>query len=234
MALTILIVEDEPDLAATLAYNFEREGFVVRTARRGLAALDELKIEPYPDLVLLDVMLPDISGLEVCRRLRADPVSAKTPVLMLTARGEEIDRVMGFEIGADDYVTKPFSVRELLLRARALLRRSHPDAPASGETRFGVLSVNHDGHRVLVDGDNVVLTALEFRLLTTLLERKGRVQNRETLLSDVWGMDKDVGERTVDTHVKRLREKIGRAGAYLQTLRGVGYRWQLSPDEDVS
>jgi two-component system phosphate regulon response regulator PhoB len=235
MAQTILIVEDEKDLASTLAYNMEREGFVARVAHAGHAALEALKREPRPDLVVLDLMLPDMSGVEVCRRVRADAKSQSTPILMLTARGEEIDRVIGFEVGADDYVTKPFSVRELVLRVKALLRRSaHGGEATTGETRFGALVVDHEGHRALVDDVVVALTALEFRLLTTFLERKGRVQTRDALLNDVWGLDKDVGERTVDTHVKRLREKLGVAGAYIATLRGVGYRWKTRPDEEVA
>ena len=236
MASTILIVEDERDLASTLAYNFEREKLAVRVAHDGESALAELKREPRPDLVVLDLMLPDVSGVEVCRRLRADPRTAKIPVMMLTARGEEIDRVIGFEVGADDYVVKPFSVREVLLRARALLRRASPEAGAStseGAT-FGVLEIDAAGHRALVEGSPVALTALEFRLLQTFYDRRGRVQSRDTLLNDVWGLDKDVGERTVDTHVKRLREKLGAAGAYIETLRGVGYRFKLRPDEDTA
>jgi two-component system, OmpR family, phosphate regulon response regulator PhoB len=233
---TVLVVEDEKDLASTLAYNFEREKLSVRVAHDGETALAELKREPRPDLVVLDLMLPDISGVEVCRRLRADPRTAKIPVMMLTARGEEIDRVIGFEVGADDYVVKPFSVREVLLRARALLRRASPDAPSSSEAAaaFGVLEIDPAGHRAIVEGSAVALTALEFRLLQTFFERRGRVQSRDTLLNDVWGLDKDVGERTVDTHVKRLREKLGNAGAYIETLRGVGYRFKLRPDEKAA
>lgn len=237
MAARILIVDDEKDLASTLAYNLEREGFVTATAHTGRAALDTAADGDAPvDLVILDLMLPDVSGFEVCRRFRQMEKMKSVPVIMLTAKGEEIDRVVGFEVGADDYVVKPFSVRELLLRVKAILRRRSQgdgEAPASGELiEFGKLKVDEAGHRVWVDGEEVRLTALEFRLLTTFLARRGRVQTREVLLSDVWGIEAEVTTRTVDTHVKRLREKLGAAGAYVETLRGVGYRMKPRPDED--
>ncbi len=232
----ILIVEDEADLASTVKFAFEREGFSVRVATDGLSAL-RAAAEAVPDLVVLDLMLPDISGLEVCRRLRADLQTARVPVLMLTARTDEIDRVVGFEVGADDYVGKPFSVRELVLRVRALLRRASPQPVAQGGTqgageRFGRLLFSDDGASVLVDGAEVQVTALEVRLLRTLFERRGRVQSRETLLDHVWGQDKDVSERSVDTTVKRLREKLGSAGGYIETLRGHGYRMIPRPREE--
>jgi two-component system phosphate regulon response regulator PhoB len=230
MPETLLIVDDEPDLVATLAWNLQREGYLVRKAFEGRQALALAAQEPLPGLVLLDLMLPDMSGVEVCRRLRADPRTSAVPVLMLTARAEEHDRVVGFEAGADDYVCKPFSVRELLLRVQAILRRSasgaRPGAAASTSQRFGVLEVDEDAHRVRVEGIEVHLTAIEFRLLLTLLQRRGRVQTRGGLLSEVWGDDVHVTQRTVDTHVKRLREKLGAAGEYVQTVRGVGYRFQ--------
>ncbi|MCC7072141.1 MAG: response regulator transcription factor [Deltaproteobacteria bacterium] len=232
MAAHILIVDDEPDLAATLAYNLESQGYTTVVAGTGAAAL-ELVRQRRPDLVLLDVMLPDLSGLEVCRRLRHDAALATVPVLMLTARGEEIDRVLGLEVGADDYLVKPFSVRELLLRVQAILRRSVAPAATvestANVTRFGALVVDEAAHRATVGGVEAPLTALEFRLLTTLLERRGRVQTRERLLDDVWGITADVTTRTVDTHVKRLREKLGAAAEYIETLRGVGYRFRESP-----
>lgn len=253
MAGLILIVEDERDLASTLEYNFQREGYETRVAHAGSDALT-LAAKERPSLVLLDVMLPDMSGIEVCRRLKRSEALRGVPVMMLTARGEEIDRVVGFEVGADDYIVKPFSVRELLLRVQAVLRRTQaqghgqplaqgsPDgsagpAAAADATRvdeaitFGRLHVDAAAHRVKVDGDEVVLTALEFRLLWTLLQRKGRVQSRDTLLNDVWGISADVTTRTVDTHVKRLREKLGPAGAYVETLRGVGYRFAQRPED---
>ena len=233
MAETILIVEDERDLVAALEYNLQREGYQTRGALGGLAAIDLLQLDPLPDLVLLDLMLPDLSGVEVCRKMRQSERTRSVPVIMLTAKGEEIDRVVGFEVGADDYVTKPFSVRELLLRVRAVLRRAQgpPEAEAGGPVVFGHLRVDPDAVRVWVDDREVVLTALEFRLLATFLARRGRVQTRDVLLSDVWGVHADVVTRTVDTHVKRLREKLGPAGSYIETLRGIGYRFRQAPDE---
>jgi len=231
MGQTILIVEDERDLLATLEYNMQREGFETRTASTGEQALKLAEKEPRPDLVLLDVMLPDISGTEVCRSLKQNEALRRIPVFMLTARGEEIDRVVGFEVGADDYVVKPFSVRELMLRIRAVLRRSaRSDDALAEETTFGVLRIDPSAHRAWVDDAEVSLTALEFRLVTTFLARRGRVQSRETLLADVWGIEADITTRTVDTHVKRLREKLGAAGGYVETVRGVGYRFSSRPD----
>jgi len=231
MSSRILIVEDEADLVGVLQYNLKKEGYSVRAAGNGAEALRLLDEDPAPELVLLDLMLPDISGIDVCRHVRARERTRRIPVLMLTARGEESDRVRGFEVGADDYVTKPFSVRELMLRVRALLRRaSDKEAGAEGGT-FGVLRIDNAAHRAWVNGGEVVLTALEFRLLGAFLERKGRVQTREALLSDVWDIHADVTTRTVDTHVKRLREKLGPAGDYIETVRGVGYRLKSSPAE---
>ena len=229
----ILIVDDEADLVATLEYNLRREGFETRSAMTGAGALAALQAPPAPDLIILDLMLPDMPGTEVCRRLRAIEATRTTPVLMLTAKGDEIDRVVGFEVGADDYVTKPFSVRELMLRVGAILRRAHPDVGVgeAAAIEFGRLRMDREAHRVWVDGDEVALTALEFRLLSTFLDRRGRVQSRDTLLTDVWGMSPEVTTRTVDTHVKRLREKLGPAGVYVETLRGVGYRFRDAPDE---
>lgn len=232
MTTTILLVEDELDLVRTLEYTLQREGYVVRSATSGKAAVDLLSGNFAPDLVLLDLMLPDMSGTEICRRIRSHERTRQVPVIILTARTEEIDRVVGFEVGADDYVTKPFSVRELVLRIRAILRRAHTD-PADAATPvqvFGRLRLDGEAHRVWVEEQEVHLTALEFRLMTTFLGRRGRVQTRETLLSDVWGIQADVTTRTVDTHVKRLREKLGTAGEYVETVRGVGYRWRSAPD----
>lgn len=230
----ILIVDDEPELVRPLDFAFRREGFETRVAHDGRSALHLAAELPPPDLVLLDLMLPDISGTEVCRRLKADPATRDIPVIMVTARGEEIDRVVGFEVGADDYVVKPFSTRELVLRARAVLRRrgaAAPEEPAAEISSFGRLRVDEAGHRAWVDGAEVQLTALEFRLLTTFLERRGRVQSRDVLLDTVWGVSTAVTTRTVDTHVKRLRQKLGAAGGYVQTIRGVGYRFRANPDD---
>jgi two-component system phosphate regulon response regulator PhoB len=230
MTATILIVEDERDLVDILDFNLRHEGFATRRALTGSEALTQAFKDPVPDLVLLDLMLPDIAGTEVCRRLRADDRTKGVPVLMLTAKDDEVDRIVGFEVGADDYVTKPFSVRELMLRIRAILRRSvtAPEAGEGDELVADRLRINPAGHRVWVDEQEVVLTALEFRLLSTLLKRAGRVQSRDTLLTDVWGMQTGVTTRTVDTHVTRLRKKLGPAGAYIETLRGVGYRFRAS------
>jgi two-component system phosphate regulon response regulator PhoB len=231
MSDTVLVIEDEVDLAATLEYNLRAEGLQTRVAHTGGAGLEAAAAEPAPDVVILDLMLPDLPGTEVCRRLRASERTRGIPIIMCTAKGSEIDRVVGFEVGADDYIVKPFSVRELLLRVKAVLRRSHRAEPEAEALKFGRLRVDREAHRVWVDQDEVTLTALEFRLLHTFLSRKGRVQSRETLLADVWGIEAEVTTRTVDTHVKRLREKIGVAGDYIETLRGVGYRFKDAPDE---
>jgi two-component system, OmpR family, phosphate regulon response regulator PhoB len=227
----ILVVEDEKDLQEVLAYNLRQAGhtaIVVGAGKDALAAVTEHR----PDLLLLDLMLPDVSGVEICRRLKSDPLTRDVPIVMVTAKGDEVDRVVGFELGADDYVVKPYSLRELLLRVDAVLRRTTP-SPGGGEHGtmvFAKLRVDRDAHRVWVDDEEVTLTALELRLLSTLLERRGRVQSRPALLDDVWGMSGDVTTRTVDTHVKRLREKLGSAGLYIETVRGVGYRFTPAPD----
>ena len=233
MSDLILIVDDEPDLITPLEFALRREGFGTRAAQSGADALLKATQDPVPDLVLLDLMLPDLPGTEVCRRLKGDPRTAHVPVIMVTARAEEIDRVVGFEVGADDYVVKPFSNRELILRVRAVLRRSRPkEEPAAADSVvFGRLKVDQAAHRVWVDGGEIILTALEFRLLATFLSRRGRAQTRESLLEGVWGMQGSITTRTVDTHVKRRRLKLGEAGNYIHTVRGVGYRFAGSPDE---
>ena len=227
----ILVIEDEADLAATVEYNLQQEGYQTRVALTGAAGIAAALQEPVPDVIVLDLMLPDISGTEVCRRLREQDRSRAIPIIMCTAKGSEIDRVVGFEVGADDYVVKPFSVRELMLRIRALLRRAQRSEAEPEVIQFGRLRIDHEAHRVWVDDAEVALTALEFRLLHVFLLRKGRVQTRDTLLADVWGIEAEVTTRTVDTHVKRLREKLGDAGAYIETLRGVGYRFRDQPDQ---
>ncbi len=229
---TIVVVEDETDLQQVLEYNLRQAGHTVRLASRGSEGLALCR--QGADLVLLDLMLPDLTGTEVAKRLRQDPSTRAIPILMLTARAEEVDRVVGFEVGADDYVTKPFSMRELLLRVQALLRRARGELEGTAEVQtFGVLKIDRAAHRVFVEGKEIDLTPLEFKLLVTLNERKNRVQSRETLLEDVWGVSAEITTRTVDTHVKRLREKLGAAGRYVVTVRGVGYRFAESPEEEA-
>jgi two-component system, OmpR family, phosphate regulon response regulator PhoB len=238
----ILVVEDEADIARILSYNLTQAGHRITIATRGRAALN-LSLEDPPELVLLDLMLPDVSGLEVCRTLKSDPARRDIPIIMLTARSEEIDRVVGFELGADDYVVKPFSVRELSLRVQAVLRRSQPanrSPSPDAEVVFGRLRVDRKAHRTWVDGQEIALTPLEMRLLWTLYERRGRVQTRGTLLDEVWESSPENNTRTVDTHIKRLREKLGNAGAYVETVRGIGYRFSdtdagtgADPDSDA-
>jgi two-component system, OmpR family, phosphate regulon response regulator PhoB len=217
----VLIVDDEKDLQSVLDFNLRQAGFETMLAATGAEALVQLR-RRVPDLVILDLMLPDIPGTEVCRQVKSDPRTSRVPVVMLTAKGDEVDRVVGFELGADDYVTKPFSVRELVLRLRAVLRRgaSSERPPAS----VGPIRVDAEAHRAFVAEEEIELTPLEFRLLATLMSRLGRVQSREQLLSDVWEMSSEIETRTVDTHVKRLREKLGVARDLLETVRGVGYR----------
>lgn len=224
----ILVIEDEKDIQEILDYNLRQAGHKVNLASTGQDGL-RLAREKRPDLVLLDLMLPDTSGTDVCKALKQDPNLRDTQVVILTAKGEEIDRVVGFELGADDYVVKPFSVRELVLRIQAILRRTATDFEPQPIIEFGALKVDREAHRVWVEQKEVDLTALEFRLLVTLHDRKNRVQTRDALLQDVWGIEADITTRTVDTHVKRLREKLGAAGEYVETVRGVGYRFADAP-----
>ena len=223
MTKKVFIVEDEPDLRDTLQYNFENEGFKVKSFPNGESFLETIKNDK-PNLVILDLMLPGISGLDVCRDLKMNEVNENVAVVMLTAKSEEVDRIVGFELGADDYVTKPFSVRELILRVKVLLKKRSDDIDQN-LLEFGPIAMNLDAHDVSVEGKNILLTALEFKLLKHLLKRKGRVQTRDQLLGDVWGYSSEVTTRTVDTHIKRLREKLGKPGELIQTIRGVGYRF---------
>jgi two-component system phosphate regulon response regulator PhoB len=232
----VLLVEDEIDLVTSLSYSLEAAGYQVQSALDGTTALQLAAGQP-PDIVLLDLMLPDISGLEVCRRIRASSQTHQPIVIMVTARGEEVDRVVGFEVGADDYLVKPFSVRELLLRMEARQRaqpvpeeHEHDAAPAAGagpgkaRIILGNLEVDRDSHQVFVSGNEVHVSALEMRLLLHLLAVPGKVRYRRELLTEVWGYHPEVSSRTLDTHVKRLRQKLADAGAYIHTVRGVGYR----------
>jgi two-component system phosphate regulon response regulator PhoB len=225
----VLVVEDEPDIGALLAFHLEREGFQVLRSRNGLDALQQARSRP-PDLVLLDLMLPGIDGLEVCRRLRQDPATAALPIVMLTAKGEEVDRVLGLELGADDYIVKPFSPKEVVARVRAVLRRSR--LPVERETMaIGGLVIDVARHTVQVDGAPVPLTPKEFDLLRALAEARGRVLSRDVLLDRVWGYAAagEIESRTVDVHVRRLRMKLGDAGRRIATVKGVGYRLDPEP-----
>ena len=224
MAQRVLIVEDEPDIRDLLVFHLEREGYHVTKSRNGEDAVRLAHASP-PDLVVLDLMLPEMDGLEVCSRLRRDPVTQAVPIVMLTARGDELDRVLGLEMGADDYVVKPFSPRELVARIRAVLRRTHP-APGTTPITVGRLSIDAAAHVVTVDGAPVALTRREFDLLRALVEAKGRVLSREFLLDHVWGYTAagEIESRTVDVHVRRLRQKLGAEGQRIGTVTGVGYR----------
>lgn len=230
MADTILIIEDEPDISKALEYNLKKEGYDTHACSNlsdGLTSVTEKKIS----LILLDLMLPDGSGLELCKKLKSDPDYDFIPIIILTAKDDEVDKVVGFELGADDYVTKPFSIRELILRIKAILKRKIDKKDVlEVERQFGDLRMDIESHEVYVNNEEVFLTALEFKLLKQLVDRRGRVQSREQLLADVWGYSTDVTTRTVDTHIKRLREKLGVIGKYVQTIRGVGYKFSRTPD----
>lgn len=223
MAETVLIVEDEPDVAALLRYNLNRAGYTVSIAEDGLAGLEKARAE-RPDLVILDLMLPEMTGEKVCRALKADPSTAGIPVIMLTAKDQPEDRIAGFELGADDYVPKPFSPRELVLRVQALLRRLQT-ATRSEQLEVGPFLVDKNAFEIRLAGQRLDLTTTEFKLLTLLIDRRGRTQSRETLLFDVWGYQNAIDTRTVDTHMRRLREKLGEHAARLETVRGEGYRF---------
>ncbi len=224
MSHRILVVDDEPDLLELVRFNLSQAGFQVETATTGREALERLEASP-PDLIVLDLMLPDVSGNDICRQVRSDPALAEIPIVMLTAKSEELDRVVGFELGADDYVPKPFSPRELTLRVRAVLRRRAAATEPGRSIERGVLRIDPERHRCFVAGEETELTAKEFRLLATLMARPGRVMTRERLLDEVWGSEITVTSRTIDTHLKRLREKLGPAGDLIETVRGVGYRF---------
>jgi two-component system phosphate regulon response regulator PhoB len=230
MSQKILIIEDEPDIRKTLEYNISREGYEVISASSLSEGREKLESASF-SLLLLDLMLPDGSGLDLCRELKQDKSLSSMPVIILTAKDDEVDKVVGFELGADDYVTKPFSVRELILRVKAVLKRGERKSDnMEVQRQFGELKIDVDSHEVFVNDEQVNLTALEFKLLCQLVDRRGRVQSRDQLLSDVWGYSSDVTTRTVDTHIKRLREKLGDMGKYVQTIRGVGYKFTRTPE----
>ena len=231
MTSRVLVIEDEPDIRKTIDYNLSKESFEVIQAasiEEGEKALASNKI----DVIILDLMLPDGSGLTLCRDIKSEPNTKNIPVIILTAKTEEVDRVVGFELGADDYVTKPFSVRELILRVKAILKRgiSTEIQTDNAQDTFGELTLNYDEYQAYINNEEISLTALEFKLLKHLINRKGRVQTRDQLLEDVWGYSSNVTTRTVDTHIKRLREKLGIVGDHIQTIRGVGYRFSRKTD----
>ena len=221
----VLVVDDEPDVTELLKYKLEQGGYRCEVLN------DPLKFVGYvrdfqPDLILLDIMMPELSGMQLCYIIKADPAMKNVPIIFLTARGEAEDRIKGLEAGAEDYISKPFDTRELLLRVEKILTRSAQASPSAAfkQIQIGGVLLDEETHQVSVDGSEVVLTATEFRLLKLLMERKGRVQSRESLLSNVWNYDSDIETRTVDTHVRRLREKLGPYADMIKTMRGVGYR----------
>lgn len=224
----ILVIEDEKDLADLLAFNLEKEGYQPVCAYDGSVGLAVARAE-HPDLVILDLMLPGMIGTEVCRELRRNPDTAAVPILMLTARSEEIDRVVGFEVGADDYLSKPFSMRELMLRVKAVLRRGAPSAIPVKYRTIGSIAIDAERHTVLCDGQPADLTTTEYKLLLYLADRPERVISRELLLQQVWGYNYLGDTRTVDTHITRLRSKLGSSGEQIKTVRGFGYKIEAAP-----
>ena len=219
----VLVADDEADVLNLVCNNLKAAGFVPLRAEDGQSAFEQAKTQ-IPALIVLDLMLPGMSGLEVCKALKSEPATKNIPILMLTAKAEEVDRILGFELGADDYMTKPFSPRELVLRVQSVLRRATPQPEKAEVLKLGDIVVDRTRHGVTVRGKDLELTATEFKLLSTLMERRGRVQSRDVLLNDVWGYESVIDTRTVDTHVRRLREKLGKAADCLETIRGFGYR----------
>ncbi len=225
MKAKILAADDEPDALELIEVNLKSAGYEVVTAADGREALQKARAE-MPDLILLDIMLPEMDGLEVCKALRRDAATSSMPIIMLTARTAEIDRVLGLELGADDYITKPFSPRELILRVKNVLKRAAAEPDGGDRIAFGGLVIDPSRHSVTYLGKPLELTATEFKLVTVLAGRRGRVQSREQLLKDVWGYNSLIDTRTIDTHMRRLRDKLGGAAKLLDTVRGVGYRFR--------
>ena len=220
----ILIVDDEPDVTELVGYQLRAKGYSVEALNNPTQSIAKIRAF-QPDLIILDVMMPEISGIQLCRMLRADPKTKTTPIIFLTAKAEEADRVLGLEVGGDDYICKPFSVKELLLRVQGLLRRvTSAESEHVSRLALGTIVLDSERHEVRVKGTPIELTATEFRLLQLLMERKGRVQTREHLLLNVWNYETEIETRTVDTHIRRLREKLGDQADLIETLRGVGYR----------
>lgn len=223
MNTCILVADDESDVVNLISSNLRNAGFRVSNACDGTSALTKARQEA-PALIVLDVMMPGMTGIEVCKVLKGDPATQGIAILLLTAKAEEIDRILGFELGADDYVTKPFSPRELVLRVQSILRRRQGSTTPGDVLKAGTIVMDVERHHTSVQGQTIDLTVIEFKLLRTLMERSGRVQTREHLLTQIWGYDRPVESRTVDTHMRRLREKLGEAGEQIQTVRGFGYR----------
>jgi two-component system phosphate regulon response regulator PhoB len=218
----ILVIEDERDVLDLLALHLRKAGFTISTTTDGAAGLQKARSEK-PAFIILDLMLPKMPGLEICKILKSDPATHQIPIMMLTAKAEEIDRIVGLEFGADDYVTKPFSPREVVLRIRAIMRRADTKE-VEEHLVVGPIAIDAARHQVSVNGKQINLTSLEFRLLRTLMERRGRVQARDRLLNDVWGYETVINTRTVDTHMRRLRRKLGKAAHVIESVRGFGYR----------
>lgn len=220
----LLVIEDDQNLSKLLEYNLDRAGFKCHLASSGEQGLEQLSMKSF-DLVLLDIMLPGMDGFEVCRHIRQNQRHKDLPIIMLTAKGEEIDRILGFELGVDDYVVKPFSPRELTLRIRAIFNRERRTGGKLQEVlKVAGLEIDLTRHIVTLDGKELVLTLMEFKLLVALIKRKGEAQSREMLLSDVWNVDKTINTRTIDTHITRIREKLGETGSMIKTVRGLGYK----------
>ena len=220
----ILVVDDEPDVTDLVAYHMKAKGFHVETLNDATGSISKARAY-QPDLIILDIMMPHLSGIQICRILRSDPKLAKVPIIFLTAKSEPHDRIEGLESGADDYLAKPFSPKELVLRVESILRRiSSPKETTAAKLHIGDILLDSETHRVTVQGELLELTATEFKLLRLLMERQGRVQTREHLLLNVWNYSTEIETRTVDTHVRRLREKLGEESAWVETIRGVGYR----------
>ncbi len=220
----ILVIDDEPDMLDMLSLNLKKAGYQVSTAENASQAFKKIQQET-PSLILLDIMLPEMSGTEICKKLKSEKTYAKIPILILSAKGEEVDKVLGLELGAEDYVTKPFSPRELLLRIKNVLKRRFHEPGEAEVVTSGDLVVDRAQHVATYLGETLDLTPTEFKLLGLLMERRGRVQSRDRLLNDVWDYESTIDTRTVDTHIRRLREKLGQAAEYIETVRGVGYRF---------
>jgi DNA-binding response OmpR family regulator len=221
----ILIIEDDKNIAKLVKYNLEKAGYECSLAATGEKALEILETLSI-DLIILDIMLPGMDGFEACRLIKERPKLRNIPLIMLTAKGEELDRVVGFELGADDYIVKPFSPRELILRIKAILRRGKTEEVKKDVLQVGNLVIDIPERKVTLNQKEIELTPMEFKLLATLLERQGRVQSRERLLSDIWEIEADIDTRTIDTHIKRLRKKLAKLGSLIETVRGLGYRFK--------